>query len=389
MMASNFGQFAGSFAQAFTGTRAQLEEQQRLKKIAKLQGQLLEQKVLAGEKIQELSEGTIDEFATSTQPDPETGRLPLPEFQGQEPMGLPEMLADPHGQLALVQAGLMNVSDLFGGRTNETLELMGAAGIDPMSEEGREIIRSSITGGDGGGVEELLAQALLQQRTMDIENARREREKNETTERKRVAGAGVDVRNAITAAQEMVTLQKDLEGTALAAGVPYNELIREAQAGGVAALEALGFDFDERKKLIAKFDWLNKLYASGTIEALDRFAGTGAVTSNKFEALIAATPSGDKSASANALLAADHLEAILDAAEIEGIDVPNMQEARQWVAEQRATPAGGTPGETILDLSEVASMSKEQIESIDLTNVGPEAVKAIRKRWDELKNVEL
>lgn len=108
---AGFGDFAGGFAGGFMQTMQLKQEKERLDKIAKLQGQLLElrikgeqQKQDATEKLSDLSSGfgpfEIGETTTVN------GRKQTP-ITSPEPKSLTEILADPDGRLAAIQAGVL------------------------------------------------------------------------------------------------------------------------------------------------------------------------------------------------------------------------------------------------------------------------------------------
>ena len=192
--------------------------------------------------------------------------------------------------------------------------------------------------------------------------------------------------------REMLSLQTDLENTAIAAGVPYNDLLRDIGSGGTALLGILGFDVEKYRDVIAKYDRLNKLFADGIIESVDRFTteggGSGSITDSKMALLTKSSPSMQVSASSNAQLIADRIEAVLDAAETDGIEIDGRAEMEEWVEEIRKgslykKDGGRDIGVTV---DQVKKMTVEQLQELAQSGIelSAEIENAAYDRWAEL-----
>ena len=170
MANSGFGYFAGSFADSFLRTKQMMDDKKLNEKIAKLQGQLLETQIKQAQQ-QQGAQANVQEMMTTGNTltpggrqipkyvdDPNAAEGDIPELVQRGPMSLPEMLADPQGMQAMLQSGYVNVKDLIGSQGSQpaTLQLLQAAGIDPQSEEGRQLITADIAG-TGSSFEEVLA----------------------------------------------------------------------------------------------------------------------------------------------------------------------------------------------------------------------------------------
>ena len=358
-MASNFGQFAGSFARAFSSAQNAKAEKEERDKEAKLRGQLLELQVKQIQKQTEaqgrtearLQPGGFDRPGRLAELVPsgstEIGGRGVPQFEsaGASPQ---ELMQDPQSLSDLIVSGQARLADFAGKpqKRPKELDLLEAAGIDFQSEEGREALLSSV-GGNEGQFDNLMAGLNIQLAEAKIQEQRIEREKNERTEHQRVAGTKVSIRNDFKHAKEILTLQRELADTALQVGVPYGDFSRDLQSGVSALAGLTGFDVTKVNSLIAKRDRLTKLFADGIVESIDRFAGTGAITNAKFQALTEATPNIDNSADANGLLLADRLEAMLDGAEIDGMDVEERADMEAFIKMIRAGQPSSRGGPVI------------------------------------------
>jgi len=350
-MPQNLGEFFGGFANSFTQISAQNKEQKRLDEMAKLQGKLAELQIQAAQ-TQQNAQTQVSNFANVGGSTPGGRPLPQPSLgtpgdpnvpvAGQtDGMGLVEMLADPQATMALLQSGFVDAGDLLGtsGGPNRTLELLRAAGIDPQSEEGRELISSNIAG-DSTGLETFFAEQQLIAQREAVAKARFERVERERTREQSIRGTKVDVRRDFEHAQEILNIQGDLENTALQSGVPYSEFIRTIGAGGAALAGLAGFDVGKANTIIAKYDRLNKLYADGVINSLDRFSvegGTGSITDQKMALLTKSSPNIGVNSASNAQLIADQLQAILDAAETEDIEIDERAEIEAFIKKTKST----------------------------------------------------
>jgi len=337
------GMGLGNFLSAFTGAKRDKEVQADKDKERKLQTQLFEIQL---KKLQEseAAMGRVDARVNAptglVQGESEfsPGGRELTQFESAAPESLSELLADPSLLLDAQRAGIDFGST--GGDIPPDVRALMAAGIDPKGQEGREAILSSVSG-TSDPMDQLLLTIQTQTQQTKLEEMRIAREKAEKTEAQRISGTKVAVRNDFGHAREIFELQKKLEGSALAVGLPYGDFLRDIQQGGTAFLEGAGMDLSETRELIADRDRLSKLFADGLIESVDRLSGT--MTNQKLDALNRALPNITNSPSANELLIADRLQAVLDAAEIEEIDVAQRKEVEAFIKELRARPEQPAP----------------------------------------------
>jgi ribosomal protein L12E/L44/L45/RPP1/RPP2 len=205
-----------------------------------------------------------------------------------------------------------------------------AAGIDPMSAEGQEIIRQNLT---GGNIDELLKTIQAQQAQLNTQLAqerltqqRRARQASVRTERQERLESENAVFRGIRNIDELSTLVDRLEGTFLEPGGGADEL-RRAGLGAAAFLgERLGFDTQEQQRLAADLDRFRQLATGAGLENLEILRGTGAISDQKFQTLLKTFTDPTASPDAIRRALADAMEAQLDAAGKLDLDLPNRDE---------------------------------------------------------------
>ena len=370
-MAANTGRFASSFIQGFLGQRKDQEDRESKNKILKLQTKLIEAQLakldasqLAQTKLSDLMTGSVGEFEQVGEVPQEGERKPVPQFEssGKEPMGLAELLTNPESLMALVQSGQLDLGDLIGKAQQPTTlqRNVAATGLQPGTQPFQDEMLRQL---DADADDDVLAQLVLSQQTEKLNEQRRERELIERTEGEEKIGRRQAVKNDFGNAKRIIELQQDLEGTALATGIPYGDFLRDIGAGAAALVAQLGFDPSAAQQAIAKRDELVKLFADGTLEAIDRFKGTGTITNQKFEALIAASPEVGKTAVANAKVLAGRMRAVLDAAERKSEIIPNRKEIEDWIEKMKSLSAGKPVSDPIVDVpNELDAINKRLAE---------------------------
>lgn len=140
---------------------------------------------------------------------------------------------------------------------------------------------------------------------------------------------------------ELATLTERLQGTALETGSPFNEVMRDVLAGGAPVLERLGFDGERASSTVADFDRFNKLATELQIAAAS-LEGSSAQTNMRFEALRESMANIGTSPGAIPLILSDVTRSLLDAAEIEGLQLESRDEMRAFA--ERMSNAGSPEG---------------------------------------------
>jgi len=285
--ANGFGNLVGNFLQAFTQSKqlsqrsaADEEERKARTKLFEIQLKRAQEQEAAQGKVTGLMSGAP---AQSGIADSSGAEIPGTAGGGSAPMSLLQMLTNPEAAMALAQSGMLPQfqqmdqmgarGELAGGLQSgqmgasapaamglavraglplpqmggdpESLALMRAAGIDPASEEGRQLIASRIGGNGANGLQDLQAQLMLlqaQQAQATLDAGRRSQTSLE-------ASAKTATRSMLRNAVEMAEINDRLEGTVMQTGMPLEEL-RRGVAGVAPLLEKFGFDMQATQQAV-------------------------------------------------------------------------------------------------------------------------------------------
>lgn len=226
-------------------------------------------------------------------------------------------------------SGLLGQAFPSGGRAAGFLSLLDAAGIDPKSEKGQELI-GGLFGGGGNGASEidtLLARARLEALLRQFETD------DKTTETER-AGGELSIGRTIDGLLEVADLNEKLEGTLAETGIGFDQL-RSFAAGPAAFLAEHGFLPEGIEEIAADFQRFENLTGEQALRVVLNSSGLGPISDAKLNRLIANAPSIDKLSSTNRRGIADALQFVLDEAKSQGIDVPNRAEIEQRIKQMR------------------------------------------------------
>lgn len=225
--------------------------------------------------------------------------------------------------------------------------------IDLKTTKGQEKARQMLTGGAAVN-EQLLKGIQLQIDQMKLEQIRREQKEKETTAAKKRRGLEVSTITDIRKLRELSRLNETLRGTIGETGTGFEGMARMLQ-GLIAntpanVAQTFGISQEKARRLATTIDRFKKLTADLSIESLDRFKNTGALSNQRFATLAASLPSISASPGANKLVIADLLQAIIDSAQVEGVQVPDrqgvvrlIQQLRRGPNAQTAPPPQGQP----------------------------------------------
>lgn len=226
-------------------------------------------------------------------------------------------------------------------------------GVDVGTPEGREMYLAHQMNKDPTGAVMKEAQLeLLMQQLQDARESRLARQESAAEER---AATRREVVYDLRKLEEMAELNDRLRGTLVESGRSFSDLRRVAVDGWQGIKEMFGGDATQQQQMKDDYDRFSKLTTDFVIGSLDRLAGTGTLTDAKFGALMDASASIGASPGANDLVIADLIEGLLDAAELEGFDVPRFDQRRDLARRLRssgrppappAPPAPQSQGET-------------------------------------------
>jgi hypothetical protein len=226
------------------------------------------------------------------------------------------------------------IGQLFGQDRAEPaiVRTLKAAGIDPQSDEGQEIIRQSVTGGVQADLVNLMRAQL------DLQNAQREQQEGarsrKVEENTKVSGLETDLGD-LTRLAELVD---DLDGTALQPGTPFSGVAREAGSVVSALTGALNSDSNvasASKELVAKRDEFDKISQRLINEAAQQRFGDSP-TNQQVQSLRRQLPSSDISPSASRTVIADELASRLRQARDQGIDLGDTSEVEALIKKLKA-----------------------------------------------------
>jgi len=200
-----------------------------------------------------------------------------------------------------------------------------AAGIDPASQEGRDIILQQLRG--QGASEDVIKQIQLQMTALQLDEMRREREEKERTRDQQRKGLERSLQTGVSDIIDMTESVRELKGTFLQPGLPGGDFRRNAAAVTGAVRGAFGGDPSELQDNIRRYDLLNKKLSGLIIDTLDRFGGT--MTDAKFRTLQEASATTDISPEAIESILQDLGDIYSQQAVDEGIEVRRLGELRK------------------------------------------------------------
>jgi len=394
MANKGFGQFAGSFAEAFSRTVGQSEDKKRRDELAKQQAKLVEMQLAAGQvkldaqtTLAELMTGTPGISPTVTSP----GGRTSPNFvappegvvgeftQGRDavaPMDLASILSDPEGQLAAVQSGALNIGDLLDFQSAQ-------AQLDARPDLGGLFGRV-----DSAGNSMLIPSGL----TIDPQGRPSQQFSlnPEFNTKQDEAFSGLSFNQLVSDTIEVADIEGVLTETFSESGFPFAE---EATAGKLVAGKVLGsIGFGgveaENKQDAAKRERARKLYGLILNSRLNKLMETDPNLSiTQIEQQKEISPSVDKPGPANILLLADFMQEELNKADIEGtpISSADRKKALDFIRKARSGGFSETPSPVIIDVPAIAKMTLEQLEGLDVEALTQEQIDAVRARLSALK----
>ncbi len=384
MANKGFGEFAGAFANAFSTATKASEDKKARDELAKQRAKLIEMQLAAGQikidattTLSDLMTGTLEEFQPA-EPALTPGGREKPQFtnESQPPLSLIDILSgdSPEGQLAAIQSGTVSGGDLLDFQTAQD-ELAARADITELF--------SGQTDGSGNPMF-VPGSITLDPVKGPIQTFVRNPEFNT---RQQDDFSRQSLSQLTTEAIEIMDIESDLSGSVLESGFPFGGQARTGQSTLATIGGALGFDTKSQKENVAKRDRVEKLYGQILGIRMQRMSDSGeSITNDKLAFLQQISPDTSKSPDANARLLADFLQEELNTADIEGTTISAsertkavdfIRKAREGGFEQQAEP--------VIDLPEIAKMTIEQIESLDIENMTREEIKAIRERIKALK----
>jgi len=342
-MASNFGQFAGSFARAFSSAQNAKAEKEERDKEAKLRGQLLELQVKQIQKQTEaqgrtearLQPGGFDRPGRLAELVPsgstEIGGRGVPQFEsaGASPQ---ELMQDPQSLSDLIVSGQARLADFTGAgqKAPADLLMLRAAGIDPASPEGRKLISQSVGGRADSPTDELAAQLNIDLAEQRLEGGKAKVSAAATEEEQAEQLSVFAIEDFGTQAIDAIDLSKAIGGSDYAFfGTSVAEGAHDIQSVIAGVGQLFGVSSPEYTQAVSNAEQLEKVYAE--IEAKEQrkmIAGGNRLTIELIRSIRQRVPTMDKQPSANFKLMANILEADLKRNIIKKVPMTKQQIAQ-------------------------------------------------------------
>jgi hypothetical protein len=203
------------------------------------------------------------------------------------------------------------------------------------------------------------------------------------------------IKHGLEQTKKIADLVLELEGTALASGLPASEWRRSGMGGLAAVGGALGLDMGKLNSDLTAFDTYKKNLNDQLI-ALMSSGSLGQGTDSKLAQYRASLASPDVQPGAVMAIQANIAQTFLDQADVLGFEVPNRSEYESSIEKMRTYQAPGSEaivdvpaaadaaGRAVMRAADVARMSIEQLRNVDPSKMSNEALKAAAKRWAEL-----
>lgn len=279
------------------------------------------------------------------------------------------------------------------------LRMMQALGF-PLTQEGfKQYEATKGTSEKGSPLAETLAQLNVLAKEQDIRRGVLEDEQKARQQRIQDATQRNQIIQSLSQTSKIGDLNEKLEGSIVANGMPLADW-RRAGVGILTSLgEATGFDTKAWRKDLDYYDQLKKNLSDQLINLMSTGSlgqGTNMMLQQYQDAL------ANTGTSPGALMAiqANIAKTLLDAADANGYEIPNRTKYEESIAKWREydTP----PNRPVVDVpnaaanlskaaksaattaSDIAKMTMDQLQQIDLSNLSNEAFVAVNRRYQEL-----
>lgn len=247
--------------------------------------------------------------------------------------------ANPEGFAQAFTQGLLG--QMFPQQRSETSLVRNVRALnDPtLSQEQRDIIEKNLTT-DPNATKQLLDTVQLQLRAFQLDQAQREaaaEERDVATQRTKTTSAlNSDLKDAV----RLVALVDKLDGTELSPGTVGIEGRRAIAAGVAETKRFFGVDTSAAQRMISDFDEFQKLSRNFATKSTSRQFGDQS-TNFQLQQLQETVPNVDITPDANRRIARGAVRTLLDAADAEGIVIPNRQRFEDFLARTEEGPISG------------------------------------------------
>lgn len=386
-MPNQFGQFAGSFADAFAETASLINEKKRLKQIADLQAKLVKAQLEAGQikvdaqtKLGDIMTGTRTQFQLGDLDEEGIGTFRPTGARVDDPTREPVtsvagILSDPEGFLAAMQSGALDFGDVLDFQSEQNrldaipdLNTMLAGQVD-----------------DKGNPPFILGSVTLDPLRGPVQSIIRN---PEYSTRQQEELSGLTLRELTDSALEAIDIESTLAGSTVESGFPFGEQARTVKSAAATVGGLLGFDTKKQEESVFKRDRLDKLYGLVLNTRLNRLMEKdGNLTVTQIQQQMEISPSTDKRAEANALLLADFLQEEINRMDIEGTPISKEERNKvfDFIRKARTGEFFNADQAPVVDVPEIAKMTRAELEQLDIEGMSDEMFDAVKKRLAELE----
>ena len=354
-MPRNIGEFAGSFADAFTRIRAQNADQKRQDEMAKLQGKLTQLHIEAADRkgAAQTDVSNLMEFGTTTPQTSPGGRgllqpnlgNPGEEVPDARPgLGANELLDSPEGLSAMLASGQLEPL-LALAQENRLQDQFEDASL--FREQFGGFFTNNNTDSAGNDQFIFLPQADSEG-NFGVQAVLNPNYTIPVTE----AEGSLGMQSKFTDVQETIKLGFELDEVSgpsalLRSGSPFGGLAEFAGAAVSTGAQAFGLEGGDIEKNTNKRKSLSKKLAANLLTGpeLDELSEKGPLSNDKIRALRASSADLNNGAVVNAGILVDHLEGRLELEKIQGRTPANEKEIRDYISNVRKMIAQQQGGE--------------------------------------------
>ena len=231
-----------------------------------------------------------------------------PDMQRQRMMGL-------LGQVAPIEVAMSLLAPPKEERAETSLvRNLRAAGVDPQSEQGREIILQSL---QGGNIDDLLKRLQATKIIQDLEQTSEEKRRNQQS-------LADSFRNGVSSARSILDANSKLEGTFLETGRTFPEYRAAITSAGADLIEFFGGDPTKARQQLTEFNTFKKQAANFAIDMIDRLEGA---TNQKFDVLRSSIANIGVDPQTNRRIIGEVLKRTLQEADRYELNIPDNERA--------------------------------------------------------------
>lgn len=299
-----------------------------------------------------------------------TGQMRIQTPEGRaEALGLLSQVApDAVAQSLMAQMFQPEEAPRYTSDMNEYIAVSGQQPGSPGFMDGYSEFLAQKAGAKSDPTQAKLLETQLAQALIETRNAIEEREArlNEAATDKRQTA--LNLSNDLDHLTRIADRTQQLQGTILETGLPLGDFRRGALGFTAMMQDLAGRDSEKAKELTRAYDDLNKLVSDFTMDTASRFSGS-ALTDSKLAMMVQSFANLKANPGTNLMIVGDTINQYLDAAEIDGVSVPDAERYRAFAAgllsdsPETLTPSNDT-GSVLTSGQTIAPELQSQIDAL-------------------------